>query len=186
MTLPLHKFVQRTFVLIQVLLPCQFGSYLVLQGTSGACKKFQRGPTETLLYFIVCGALFYSTVLNATWPTPVAIFLNLAHNSNRLVDFLWTLALTTLAGAAASISLVRPSTPNFFDMVCIGSICKTFYFLITFIVWIHIYTTHLNMIFRVLYTLLAPYRLAEIWYGAMVPFTKVSCLVLMLNLLVLL
>ena len=64
MTSPLQKFVRTTFVSIQVLLPCQFGSYLVLQGIRGACKKFLGGPRETLLYFIVWGALLYSTVLN--------------------------------------------------------------------------------------------------------------------------
>ena len=63
MTSPLQKFVRTTFVSIQELLPCQFGSYLVMQGTRGACKKL-GGPRETLLYFIVWGALLYSTVLN--------------------------------------------------------------------------------------------------------------------------
>jgi hypothetical protein len=42
------------------------------------------------------------------------------------------------------------------------------------------------MIFRVLYTLLAPFQLAEILYEALVSFTKVSCFVLMLDLKVLL
>ena len=68
-----------------------------------------------------------------------------------------TSARATLAGAAASIYLVIPSIPDFFDMVWIGSICTTFYFLIRFIVCLHISNKHLQMIIRVLYTLLAPY-----------------------------
>ena len=99
-----------------------------------------------------------TAISTAFWLTPVAIFLPLAHNSNPLVYFWWTLACATLAGAAASIYLVIPSTPDLFYMVCIGRICMTFYSLIRFIVCLHISTKHLKMIFRVLYTVLAPWQ----------------------------
>ena len=112
-----------------------------------------------------------TAISTAFWPTSVAIFLPLAHNSNPLVYFWWTSAFATLAGAAVSIYLVIPSTPELFDLVCIGSICKTFYFPIIFIVCLHISTNHFHMIFTVLYTLLALYRMDEIRFGALVPFT---------------